>query len=58
MVVASPLNARDAMPEGGELSCSRLPNVELDGAYATRHVDLASGSYVVVTVSDTGRHEP
>lgn len=39
-------------------SCSRLPNVELDGAYATRHVDLASGSYVVVTVSDTGRHEP
>lgn len=47
------LNARDAMPKGGQLVIATA-NVELDSLLAQVHPTLEPGSYVVVSVSDTG----
>jgi signal transduction histidine kinase len=47
------LNARDAMPEGGELTIETA-NIDLDDTYVATHVEAAPGRHVVVTVSDTG----
>jgi PAS domain S-box-containing protein len=47
------VNARDAMPQGGELSI-RAENVTLDDSYARMHLEAKPGRYVQVTVSDTG----
>jgi len=47
------LNARDAMPEGGRLTIGTA-NAELDGAERRRASDTPPGSYVMLTVSDTG----
>lgn len=46
------LNARDAMPEGGELRIEAHP-VHL-GRQAAAAVDVSPGDYVRITVSDTG----
>lgn len=47
-------NARDAMPCGGELHIRTRGEV-VDEAFARSHADAVPGSYVVVSVSDTGR---
>ena len=47
------VNARDAMPTGGELII-RTANVELDESFASRHVDIVPGPHVRLTIADTG----
>ena len=47
------INARDAMPAGGQLIIE-TSNVILDDSYAQEHIDLTSGEYVLLAVTDTG----
>jgi signal transduction histidine kinase/CheY-like chemotaxis protein len=47
------VNARDAMPHGGKLMLT-TSNVELDEAFASKHSPTISGSYALLTVTDTG----
>jgi len=47
------INARDAMPDGGTLTIS-LENIYIDENYLQIHNSAPIGSYVVVTVTDTG----
>jgi PAS domain S-box-containing protein len=51
------VNARDAMPEGGTLTLS-AENVVVDDRFAGLNLDARAGSYVAVTVTDTGTGIP
>ncbi len=51
------VNARDAMPEGGNVSIS-TQNMFIDEAYARINIDAKVGPYVLLTVTDTGMGIP
>ncbi|HKI05477.1 MAG TPA: ATP-binding protein [Thermoanaerobaculia bacterium] len=53
VIVNLAVNARHAMPKGGRLSLRTAP-VEVTGDNPAPHSDVPPGSFVVLTVTDTG----
>jgi two-component system cell cycle sensor histidine kinase/response regulator CckA len=47
------INARDAMQDGGTLTV-RTENIHLDEHFAGRHLAVAAGDFIRLTVTDTG----
>jgi PAS domain S-box-containing protein len=47
------VNARDAMPHGGQISIE-TSDALLDGEYAAHHPGITAGRYVLLAVTDTG----
>ena len=53
VIVNLVVNARDAMPEGGQIRIE-VRNALLDEAYAQQRPEVRAGEYVLIAVSDTG----
>jgi signal transduction histidine kinase len=53
VIVNLVVNARDAMPHGGQLSL-QTSNVMLGPGYGPTHANAAAGAYVLLAVTDTG----
>jgi PAS domain S-box-containing protein len=51
------VNARDAMPEGGNLAIS-VENVLLDNQYVAMNIQAKAGKYVIINVTDSGEGIP
>ncbi|WP_294386997.1 PAS domain S-box protein [Prosthecobacter sp.] len=47
------VNARDAMPTGGELKIT-AQNIEVDAQYAAAYLDATPGQHIMITVEDNG----
>jgi two-component system, cell cycle sensor histidine kinase and response regulator CckA len=52
-VINLALNARDAMPHGGQLALTTSVE-DIDESFARTHVPMKAGRYIVLRVSDTG----
>jgi CheY-like chemotaxis protein len=53
VVLNMAVNARDAMPEGGQLTLETR-HVDVDAIYARQTVELSPGAYEVLSIGDTG----
>ncbi|MEX2326164.1 MAG: ATP-binding protein, partial [Pseudomonadales bacterium] len=53
IIVNLAINARDAMPQGGQLLI-QTDEVELDEDYVRSHTGAKAGPHIVIAVSDTG----
>ncbi len=51
------VNARDAMPTGGTLSITAT-NFIIDDSFARMHIEARVGTYILITVADTGTGIP
>ncbi|MDX2099153.1 MAG: response regulator [Leptolyngbyaceae cyanobacterium bins.59] len=51
------VNGRDAMPKGGQLTLS-AENLEIDAAFLQTHPEARIGSYIQLSIADTGAGIP